>query len=121
MIVRGAIGENKGLNFFIDSGLVSLHPNDEGDLRQAAFSSSMKKYIKWGFNEELVDKKVFESPMSYWLGSLEQKGLLVKLGSVGTESFGGIRMDGLLSHAFLANYTWTLDFSEMNYIFSSKE
>jgi len=23
---RGAVGENRGLNFFIDSGLVSLHP-----------------------------------------------------------------------------------------------
>ena len=120
MFARGAMGDNKGLNFFIDSGLVSLHPNDQGGLRQAAFSSSKEKYMAWGFSEEIVDKKVFESPQGLWLGPMEQRGLLVVLGSVGTKSFGGVRMDGLLSHAFLKNYAWTLDFSAWKYIFSAK-
>jgi hypothetical protein len=30
--------------------------------------------------------------------------------------FGGVRIDGLLGHAFLKNYTWTLDFDRRRYL-----
>jgi hypothetical protein len=33
-------------------------------------------------------------------------------------SLGGISIDGLISHAFLKEYVWTLDFDRMRYVFS---
>ena len=36
---------------------------------------------------------------------------------VPASSLGGVRIDGLLSHAFLKNYSWTLDFDKHRYIF----
>jgi hypothetical protein len=32
-------------------------------------------------------------------------------------SFGGVRIDGLLSHAFTQRYAWTLDFDRRVYSF----
>ncbi|MHC4153050.1 MAG: hypothetical protein ACYSSP_13280 [Planctomycetota bacterium] len=32
-------------------------------------------------------------------------------------SFGGVRIDGLISHAFLSKYSWTIDFDKHEYIF----
>jgi len=52
------------------------------------------------------------------LGPLEQTGLLVVTGKVGTTSFGAVQMHGLSSHVFLKRYAWMLDSSERVYIFS---
>jgi hypothetical protein len=35
------------------------------------------------------------------------------------QSFGGVRIDGLLSHDFLKAYAWTLDFDRGRYVFRS--
>ena len=67
----------------------------------------------------LVDKGVFESPLPLSLGTLEQKGLLVLASKkVPFSTFGGVKIHGLLSHAFLKNYAWTLDFDCREYLFS---
>lgn len=123
MFTRGAVGENRGLNFFIDSGLVSLHPDGRGGIRQAAFTAPASSFIKWGFKPEEVEQGVFESHLPLSFGPLEQEGHLVLAGKAKKESyssFEGVRIDGLLSHAFLKRYTWTLDFSKRKYIFSSQ-
>jgi len=119
MFARGAVGEHKGLNFFIDSGLVALFPSGEGGLQQAAFSTSREKYVGWGFDEGKLGGP-FVSHLPLALGSLSQSKLLLLPGKVGDRDFGGVRIDGLLSHAFLKQYAWTLDFAERDYVFSSK-
>lgn len=120
MFVRGGMGDHRDLNFFIDSGLVSLHPGKEG-IRQAAFSATPNSFIKWGFKQEEVEKRVFDSHLPLILGPLEQKGHLVLAGREEKDYWGkfeGVRIDGLLSHAFLKQYVWTIDFTERIYIFS---
>lgn len=119
MFARGAVGKHKNLNFFIDSGLVSLHPSPKGGLRQAAFSTSKERLLEWGIHEDEVAKNVIELPVPLSLGSLKQDNLLIVPGKVGTSPFGGVRMDGLLSHAFLKEYAWTLDFENREYVFST--
>lgn len=122
MFVRGGVGEHRDLNFFIDSGLVSLHPG-QGGLRQAAFTAPPNSFIKWGFKPEEVKKRVVDSHLPLVLGPLEQEGHLVLAGREEKDSWGKfmeVRIDGLLSHAFLKRYMWTIDFDERIYIFSTQ-
>lgn len=118
MFARGGVGEHRNLNFFIDSGLVSLHPDGKGAMRQASFLSSTNNFEEWGLNPDEVRKGVFESPFPLSLGPLEQTDLLfLARDKVPYGLFGGIQIHGLLSHAFLKQYTWTLDFERRRYIF----
>lgn len=122
MFASGGIGEHRNLNFFIDSGLVSLHPG-KGGIRQAAFTAPPNSFIKWGFKPEEVKKRVFDSHLPLILGPLEQEGHLVLAGKEEKDTWGkfmGVRIDGLLSHAFLKHYVWTIDFDEWIYIFSTQ-
>lgn len=120
MFARGGVGEHRDLNFFIDSGLVSLHPDGKGGLRQAAFWSSRSNYERWGLDPVEVRKEVFESPLPLSLGPLEQSGhLFLSKDKVPYGRFGKTQIHGLLSHAFLRRYAWTLDFDRHVYIFSA--
>ncbi|MEE9279179.1 MAG: retropepsin-like aspartic protease, partial [Myxococcota bacterium] len=118
MFARGGVGVRRDLNWFIDSGLVSLHPDGQGGMRQAAFIAAGADYLEWGVDPGLV-KDVFELPLPLSLGPLEQTGLLVLARDEGSPArdLGGIRIDGLLSHAFLKRYAWTLDFDRRVYRF----
>lgn len=122
MFVRGGVGEHRDLNFFIDSGLVSLHPG-KGGIRQAAFTAPPNSFTKWGFKPEEVEKRVFDSHLPLSLGPLEQEGHLVLAGKEEKDSWGKfaeVRIDGLLGHAFLKHYVWTIDFNGRIYIFSTQ-
>ncbi|MEW6745673.1 MAG: retropepsin-like aspartic protease [Planctomycetota bacterium] len=120
MFARGRVGDRDDLNFFVDSGLVSLHPDGKGSVRRAAFRAAQADLEAWGLDPELVRKGVFESPVPLSLGPLQQTGLLfLAQGKPPVTSLGGVRIDGLLSHAFLRNTTWTLDFEKHRYLFHS--
>lgn len=124
MFARGGFGEHKALNFFIDSGLVSLGVDSSGAMRQACFMATPDLYKKWGVDPGNAEKQHFESSLRVFLGSLEQKNqffMSVKELGVMTEGFGGVRIDGLLSHAFLKEYSWTLDFDRHLYIFAQND
>ncbi|MEW6744214.1 MAG: retropepsin-like aspartic protease [Planctomycetota bacterium] len=122
MFARGRVGDRDDLNFFVDSGLVSLHPDGKGGVRQAAFWAAQADLEAWGLDPELVRKGVFESPVTLSLGPLQQRGLLfLAQGRPPVTSLGGVRIDGLLSHAFLRNTTWTLDFEKHRYLFQSRQ
>jgi len=119
MFARGGYGKHKDLNFFIDSGLVYLGVDSQGIMRQACFETTPEFYQSWGVDPNESKKKNFESPLPISLGPLEQENQFF-LGSKTTKGFGGVRIHGLLSHAFLKRYAWTLDFSQMRYIFAYK-
>lgn len=36
-------------------------------------------------------------------------------------SFGGVRIDGLISHGWLKRYSWTIDFDRREFVFGAKE
>lgn len=116
MFARGGVGARRDLTWFIDSGLVSLHPDGRGAVRQAALIGARADYAEWGVDPSRV-KDVFELPLPLSLGPLEQGGHLVLARDDGppARDLGGVRIDGLLSHAFLSRYAWTLDFDRRVY------
>ena len=44
MFARGALGEFTRLNFFIDSGIVLIKRDENGNPRQAAFTTDSSMY-----------------------------------------------------------------------------
>jgi hypothetical protein len=97
---------------------VHLVPDGRGGQRQAAFTTSKAKLLTWGFSENEISRGAFDASQALGLGPLRQSGLLILPGSVGDTSFGGVRIDGLISHAYLKRYSWTLDFERRRYIFT---
>ncbi len=119
MIARGGMGESDGLNFFMDSGLVSLHPQPDGSVRQAALIVAREDLTRWGSAySETGQDGVVELQDAIRLGGLAQRGHLILVRERGIVSdMGGIRIDGLLSHAFVKEYAWTMDFDARRYLF----
>ncbi|WP_171064746.1 retropepsin-like aspartic protease, partial [Actinomadura soli] len=114
MFTRGGFGARDDLNFFIDSGLVYVVQDDDASApQQACLLAGSRHYRTWGVPRALADRPHFDSPEPVSLGPLAQRHRLVATTRSRTtpwRSFGGVRIDGLLSHAFLKAYAWTLDF-----------
>jgi len=118
MFARNGFGEHADLNFFIDTGLVYLAPDSSGRVRQACFLTTPALYEKWGAHSAHAARQHFESPLAVSLGPLKQTDqFFATVASPSWASFGGVRIDGLLSHAFLSRYAWTLDFARQQYVF----
>jgi hypothetical protein len=119
MFAKRSFNKMAGLNFFFDSGLVALTEID-GKLKQASFSVSKEKLILWGFDESKLGTPTFfptEYPLSV-AGLVQQNALVYYDGNLEKDrNFGGVRIDGLISHAFLCKYSWTIDFDKREYIF----
>jgi len=118
MFARGGFGQHKGLNFFIDTGLVYLALDSKtGRLRQACFQATPENYTKWGVEPSLTAKEHFESALPISLGPLSQTGqFFTTVKDPSWSSLGGVRIDGMLSHGFFNRYVWTLDFDTHRYI-----
>jgi len=119
MFAKGSFNKISGLNFFFDSGLVALM-TVEGQLKQAPFTVSGEKLISWGFAESKLDTSTFfptEYPLS--VKGLTQENTLIwyDVNLKKDRNFGGVRIDGLVSHAFLSKYSWTINFDKHQYIF----
>ena len=114
MFTQGSVGEHKA-TFFIDSGLVRVVPNPEGTgLGQVGLWATSENLITWG----LKHKGVFRSTVKVSLGPKAQPDLFVEAKErVPGSKLGGVRIHGLLSHAFLQRYTWTIDFANQKYHF----
>lgn len=54
-----------------------------------------------------------------WQESLVQENTLIwyDVNLKNDRNFGGVRIDGLISHAFLFKYSWTINFDKYEYIF----
>jgi hypothetical protein len=120
MFARGGLGPRRDLNFFVDSGLLSLHPDPGGGTRQASFTTSRRKLKSWGIPDARIKGGFFESPEPLTLGPLREDRALFVVGAHGDQEFGGIRIDGLISHGFLKRYVWTIDFDTHEYRFAAR-
>jgi hypothetical protein len=119
MFAKGHFSTNDSLNFFFDSGLVAIG-NFNGELKQASFTASKESMLKWGYkSEELVENTFFQANESLGVDGLNQPNTLIWFDKnlIKDRNFGGIRIDGLISHAWLKNYSWTIDFENMEYTF----
>ncbi|MGE5806817.1 MAG: hypothetical protein ACM34M_13580, partial [Ignavibacteria bacterium] len=122
MIAKGKFAGYDSLNFFFDSGLIAITMID-GKPVQASFTASREKLLSWGFDKSKLDQtKFFPTEYSIEIAGLSQPNTLVWYDQNLHEDrkFGGIRIDGLVSHAWLKNYTWTINFGKMEYIFTTE-
>lgn len=119
MFAKGSFNKIDDLNFFFDSGLVAL-TEINGKLKQAPFTVSKEKLVSWGFDESnLNNTRFFPTKYPLAVKGLVQENTLIWY-DVNLEKdrrFGGVRIDGLISHAFLSKYSWTIDFDKQEYIF----
>ncbi len=121
MFARGSAGTHDELNFFVDSGLVSLHEDSNGTVRQAAFTTSKRKLETWGVEGKEMSKGFVELRFPLALGPLKLDDAIAVIGPVGDNNFGGVRIDGLISHGFLSRYCWTIDFDRREYVFAGAQ
>ncbi len=112
MFARGGFGGQTELNFFIDTGLVHL----TSDLRQSAIIIADEDLTEWGY--EYPKEGIFDPHAVISLGNLSQAGHLISHEPIGRfNDFGGVRIHGLLGHAFYQKYVWTIDFDNRMYYF----
>jgi hypothetical protein len=116
MIARGRIGEDREINFFIDSGLAAFR-SDQGQAGLLASTSTLEACGVPAPSEG----RFTEISWPVVLGPLRQFGLTaVAVPNRTWRAFGtrgGIGVEALLSHAFLKEYAWTIDFERRVYLF----
>ena len=123
MIAKGKFANNDNINLFFDSGLIFIQEVD-GKPVQASFTASKSSLLKWGFDKNILKGDGFiPTEHSLSVKSLSQPNTPIWYDSnlKKDRNFGGIRIDGLISHAWLKNYSWTIDFDKMEYIFKLKQ
>lgn len=115
MFTKGQLSGAKNLNFFVDTGLVYFH----ADGRQAAFLTSTKKLIDMGYDSRvLAQSKVVDALGDIGLSEVVQSGHVIRhQDEITFGDFGGVEISGLIAHAFLRSYSWTIDFERMSYSF----
>lgn len=121
MTATGSIGDSDEMTFFIDSGLVALR-NTGKRVQQAALTGLEPADLgKLNIQiEDLGQKQFVELSESIRLGPLSQDGHLLWWEGEHAKHrvFERKEIHGLLGHAFLKNYAWTLDFERMKYVFT---
>lgn len=116
LFAKGGIGLHQDLTFFIDSGLVAIDPQG----RQACFTTTRDRLHDWGFPTGESTFVTSEVPLVLGSGqvALQMDSPLVYVSKAPPwTSFGGVRIDGLLSHGFLKHYQWTMDFDRHQFLF----
>jgi hypothetical protein len=124
MMVRGSLDGKDGLVFFVDSGLAS----------EAAFAAPIQtlKYAGIPVPETKVQDGSIgggggagfatgQFPLKrLGLGPLVQENMKGEYGLTPADSYwrNGFINDGLISHQFLRNYAWTIDFGAMKMFFA---
>jgi hypothetical protein len=92
---------------------------EEALAASVAFAARGRDFARWGVHESEIRKKFFDSPLPLALGGIVEEGLMFFVEDRPSwSSFGGVRIDGLVSHAFLSKRAWTLDFDRHRFVFS---
>ena len=115
LYARGGFGTRDDCRWFIDSGLVYLIAADEGPPRQASLMTTAALCRTFGIESPAPH---FEASVPLRLGPLTQARPFVATAPdpVPWSTFGDVPIDGLLSHGFLKQYAWTLDFDRSEFI-----
>jgi predicted aspartyl protease len=114
MFAKGSLDVHSNLNFFLDSGVTNVRRGREAALRTA--TSILRAF---GYTEKELSRPFVDLHGALGLGTLRQDGLLaIHNDDFDPASFGGITIHGMISHAFLERYVWTIDFENRTYGFS---
>jgi|WetSurMetagenome_2_1015567.scaffolds.fasta_scaffold175766_1 hypothetical protein len=122
MMAKGSLNDRQDLTFFVDSGLAS----------EASFTAPIQtlKYAGIPVPETKIDENSEGGGGGAWasgtfeikklgLGPLIQENVKGEYGARPPESYweNGFIVDGLISHNFLRQFAWTIDFDAMQMIF----
>lgn len=123
MIAKGSFSKHDNLNLFFDSGLLYITKENGKDF-QASLFAAKETLLKWRFKKKELAQSSFlftEYPLE--VAGLRQPNTLIWYDKnlKKDRNFGGIRIDGLISHAWLKNYAWTIDFENMEYTFTKAD
>jgi hypothetical protein len=123
LITKGRLDKNKDLTLLVDSGLAAFgQPTPNDPPIQAAFMTWYGPLKEYGIvaPETQLTFPHFYKVGSLGIGTLVQHDLcgFVKNRDAGRLLLDGIMMDGLISHAFLKNYAWTIDFDRYEFVFT---
>jgi hypothetical protein len=118
MFGKGKFGDHDSLNLFFDSGLITL-TEINGTLQQASFMASAETLSGWGLGKRFSENVFIPTNLPLEIADLTQLNTLIwhDRNLKKNWDFGGIHINGLVSHAWLKNYTWTVDFDRMEYTF----
>jgi len=114
---KGIFADQEELNFHFDSGLLVMGQGKDGNPEMASCSIAKDNALNWT-NETNVEAGGF------LINDIGIKGLikedaLIFIGPRPLSNFGGVRIDGTLSHGFVSNYAWTIDFKNREFIFGT--
>ncbi len=119
LFAKGSFAGHQDLTFFFDCGLVAVTMINN-NIKQASFTAARESLIKWGFDTTTMGKTTFlQTTDTLEAAGLKQPNTLIYFDHslLYDRVFGGVRMDGLISHAWLQHYTWTLDFDKHLFLF----
>lgn len=117
ILAKGSAGKNNNLIYFVDSGLVSV----DSDGTQAGLLLPKSEAAKWSGNaDQSPEGSIVTLGSRIGLGSTTQSGqrglILPDAAWKAFGSFGGIKVNALISYGFLKNWSWTLDFDRRSII-----
>jgi len=118
ILAGGASGLRRDLTFFVDSGLVAVA--DDGV--QAGLLLPLAEAMAWAGASDAAAGTTITLPHAVSISDAEQQGQRAMVlpdaawASFGT--FGGIRVNGLISYGYLKHYSMTLDFDRRSLILS---
>jgi hypothetical protein len=110
MWAQGAVGSHKAL-FFVDTGLLIL----DGKGRQPAIGVSPQTIERWGLSAG--GSRFIDSPGPIRLGTVSRSGCSMHVfgDQRNLPSFGGLQPTAIISHGFLKDFVWTIDFDHHQY------
>lgn len=123
MLAKGSLNEYERLTYFVDSGLASP--------AALVVPAQTLQYVGIPLPETRMDEDgIGGGGEGLWahgdfhvdrigLGPLTKENVIGDYGTMTPETYWqkGFIQDGLISHQFLRDYRWTLDFDEMKYYF----
>lgn len=123
LLARGALNTVDDLTFFVDSGLAAFgQPSQDAPPTQAAFMTWYDVLQEYRINDAEKEPAFpyFYPIESLSLGSLAAHRLCGFVNSREGQRFrlDDVMIDGLVSHAFLRSYAWTIDFDRYEFVFS---
>ena len=127
MMAKGSLNGFEDLTFFVDSGLAMqaslAAPQQTLEYTGIALpETTINEDSIGGGGEGLWATGLF--PIQHLgLGSLVQQNVQGEYGSLTPETYwrNGFIQDGLISHSFLRQFRWTLDFDRMQYYFEKPD
>ncbi|HBG5344650.1 TPA: aspartyl protease family protein [Clostridioides difficile] len=128
MFGKGSVNQKKNLNYFIDSGLGDekgagiILPKETMDSLGIPMPELKKAEEGKGGMGGSDFKEAHFGLSSYGLGNLQMKnrlGYYFTGGVLDYDESVGFFQDGLISHHYLKNYKWSIDFDSMKMTFSN--